>query len=324
MKKQTLSFILLAALSFSVHAENVLRVSAPAEGLLALPVLRMVETQPLKEQGLLLEFIPWKTPEQLRALILSKKVDAASMHTVAAGSMSVKGVPLKMLGLSLGNVLHVLSSNPDIQTLEDLKGKTVAVPFKGEMPDLLFRAVLEKTPGVSPSDVEIRYAATSQDAANLLAGGRVETALIADPHGAILLQKSGKNGIPKLTDAIDLQSAWNDAVDQTAPLPIAGIAAVGSFTQNKTALPLFWNAYADAVRWCIAHPDQAAQLQPSAQKSPTVAAGIETAARNGYIAPVPASEARVQIEQFMDLLHKPDPNPGFYWPIPQQTADPGL
>ncbi len=299
-----------------------IRVSAPAEGLLALPVLHMVETQPLKEQGMQIEFVPWKTPEQMRAIILSEKADAVGMHTVGAVTMNSKGVPLRMIGLSLGNVLHVLSSNPEIQTLADLKGKTVAVPFKGEMPDLLFRSVIEKTSNLSAADLTFRYAASSRDAANLLAGGRVEAALVADPHGSILLQKSGKNGIPKLYDAVNLQDAWNADVGKESPLPIAGVAAIGKFSKDEATLKAFWQAYAAAVQWCIKDPAEAALRQDSARNNPAVAAGIKAAAQRSYIAPRTAAEARPQIEQFIQLLREADPqtygdvqpNSAFYWP----------
>jgi NitT/TauT family transport system substrate-binding protein len=320
--KKLLVVLLLFSFGRSQAAEplDVLHIAAPPEGLLALPVLHMVETQPLKEHGLTLEFSPWKNPEQLRALVLGGQTDVVSMNTVAAVIMSAKDVPLKLLGLSLGNVLHVLSSTPDIQSLEDLKGKTVAVPFKGEMPDLLFRAVIEKTPGLSIDDLTIRYTSTSRDAANLLAGGRVEAALIADPHSAILLEKAGKDDIPPLFDAINLQNAWNAACGKESPLPIAGVAAIGAFSRNEPQLNRFWTAYTDAVNWCIAHPEQAAALQAEALTSPETAAGIARATQD-YIRPVTAADAREPIEQFMQLLRDSDPEkyktavpkPDFYW-----------
>jgi len=78
--KKLLVVLLLFSFGRSQSAEpaNVLHVAAPPEGLLALPVLHMVETQPLKEYGLTIEFSPWKNPEQLRALVLREAMDPLS------------------------------------------------------------------------------------------------------------------------------------------------------------------------------------------------------------------------------------------------------
>lgn len=325
MKKLITRLLLLVFTTTSVvlakAPTRTIKVAAPPAGLLALPLLHMVETQPLEDQGMILQFVPWKNSEQLRALVLSQKADVVSMHTVAAATLNSKGVPLKLMGLCLGNVMHILSTNSEINAMNDLKGLTVAVPMKGEIPDILFRAILDQTKNISVKDLTIRYTASSRDAANLLAAGRVDAALIADPHSSILLQKSGKNNIPKLYHSIDLQNAWDAANGTSEPLPVAGIAAIGAFSNDQRAMVAFWRAYAAAVRWCAENPDQAALLHPDGQTASDPAIGIEKAAKRSYIVPVTAKASQASIEQFTALLRRSapkkydqtHPKTGFYW-----------
>ncbi len=301
--------------------QRVLKVATPMEGLLALPMLRMVETQPLKDQNITVELVPWKNPDQLRAIILSESADLAGMHTISAVVMNSKGVRLQMMGMALGNVLRLLSTDPTIDSLAKLKGKTVAVPFKGGMPDILFRVMLEKTPGIDSSDVNIRYAATPRDAGNLLVGGQVQAAISAFPHAAILIRKAGKNGIPKVYDALDLQTVWDRIHGEPSPMPNAGIAALGAFCNDPGGKKAFWKAYAECLDWCIDHPEAAARLQPAASKSDDVAQGLTRAAKEVYMRPVTAIELKDAIQQMMKPLREVEPGTyadakprdGFYW-----------
>jgi NitT/TauT family transport system substrate-binding protein len=318
-----LMLFLLAVAPFRSAAEplRIVRAAAPPEGLLALPLLRMTGTQPLLDQGMRIEFVPWSNQEQLRAVVLSGRADVVSLHTVGAAVMHSRGVPLRMLGLSMGNVLHVLTSHPDIRSLSDLQGMTVAVPFKGELPDILFRTLLNKSAAVPPGSVHIRYASSSRDSANLLAGGRVEAALVAEPHSSILLQKAGRDGIPELFDSVDLQQAWNQLCGSEMPLPAAGVAALGEFSGNEPQLESFWQAYAEAVHWCMQHPEKAAGLSVSSGETAAVQGAVR-AIQTSLIAPVTACAAHEWIERFIAVFREADPagygdlhpEDSFFWP----------
>lgn len=311
MKKRgtfLLSLLLFAVLLLPVFGEehDVLRLAAPPEGLLAPPLLRMVETQPLAPD-FKMEFRPWKNQEQMRALVLSGGAEVIGLHTAGAALFQSKGVPIRMLGLSLNNVLSVLATQKNWNTWEDLAGKNIATPFKDELPDILLRAILDKTPGLE-SRPRLRYVASSRDGANLLAGGRVEAALVAEPHASILLEKAGKAGIPPLYRSVNLQKAWDDAFGTTFTLPSAGVAALGDFSKNEAALNRFWKAYVQAVDWCLENPEKAAQLSFRNQEGePEVQAGIAGAIGEAMRPAQSSAEARPAIAIFLELLRQANP-----------------
>jgi len=302
-----------------LRSPRIVRVSAPPEGLLALPFFRMINSGVFIEENIRLKFVPWKNQEQLRAIVLSEKADFIGIHTVGAATMHNRGVPLKMLGLSLGNVLYVLTTSSEIHQLSDLQGKTVAVPFKGELPDILFRSLIRKK-----SNIQIRYVATSQDGANLLAAGRVGAALVAEPHASILLAKAGRNGIPKMFRSINLQDAWNEIRGVKGPIPSAGVVAIGSSLLDKKFLERFWEEYANAVNWCTEHPHEAAKLLESVGSEK----GIEQSIVSSFTTPKTTRTTRATIEDFLNLLQEANPkqfgkiipSDEFYWSKPCDLA----
>lgn len=57
-----------------------------------------------------------------------------------------KGVKLKMLKIAMWKLFYMVSQDDTIQSVSDLKGKKVVIPFRGDVPDTLFQylCVMEK------------------------------------------------------------------------------------------------------------------------------------------------------------------------------------
>ncbi len=302
-------------------AERVLRVAVPPDGLLAPPVFRMEETQPLAAEGLVIEVAAWRGPQQLRALVASGSVDFAGLHVPTAALFAERDLDVRFLGASLGNVLHVVTDDPEAAVLEDLRGRTVAVPMRGEFPDIMFRAALEES-GLTGS-VEIRYVATALDAANLVASGSARAAVVAEPHVSILLEKQERHGAAdrRLYASVDIQAAWARARGEDAPMPTAGLAAIGPVARQDDVLRQFWSAYAGAVAWCLANPGEAATLHGAAERDEAALRGAARAFSACARVPVPSLHERARMEDFLDVMgaQAPDtfgglrPGDDFYW-----------
>jgi NitT/TauT family transport system substrate-binding protein len=239
------------------------------------------------------------------------------MHLTSAALFHQKGIPTRFLGASLGNVLHVITRQPVEDGMQGLVGKTIAIPMRGEYPDIMFRTLLDKV-GLSDS-IQIRYTATSQDAANQLQAGAVDAALVAQPHFSILMKRL--DGKAVLHHAVDMQEAWNDANMTTSPLVTAGLVAVGSVLQDSEMLESVWRAYQEAADWCLLHPSEAtgllgASLPDGAARDATTNAFL-SAARH----PIPSGVERPLLEQYMGIFRAfaPEsfgdsiPSDDFFW-----------
>jgi NitT/TauT family transport system substrate-binding protein len=101
------------------------------------PIFRMMETGALDDIANNVVFKLWKNPDQLKAMIINKEVDFVAVPTNVAAILYNKKQPVKLLNVSVWGILEILSRDSSIKTLEDLKGKELVLPWRGDMPDIV-------------------------------------------------------------------------------------------------------------------------------------------------------------------------------------------
>src|SRR5690606_13395272 len=107
-----------------------------------------------------------------------------------AANLYNRGVPLRLVNVSVWGLLWMVSRNPDMKTLADFKGKEIAVPFRADMPDIVFTFLAERS-GLDPRrDFTVRYTSTPMDAMQLLVLRRIDHALLAEPAVSLALRKT--------------------------------------------------------------------------------------------------------------------------------------
>ena len=151
-----------------------------------------------------------------------------------------------------------------LKTLADFKGQEVVMPFRGDMPDALFRLLCRKQ-GIDPDkDMTLRYVASPLDAMQLLITRRADNALLADPAVAVGLRKSQSFPIsvvaPSLYRSVSLQEEWGRVFNRAPRMPQAGIVMLGSQLGNTALAKRFEEACEEAQQWCEANPDECGQI----------------------------------------------------------------
>lgn len=319
------------ALPWHTHASEaaaparypILTLSGPP-ATVTLPLLHMLETNPLADVAEKLVFKPWRDPDQLRVIAIEQGADFIAAPSNVAANLYNRGVPLQLLNVSVWGMLALVSRTPGRHTLADFKGEEIAMPFRADMPDILFQ-LLARAQGLDPQrDFKLRYVASPMDAAQLLITRRVDHALLAEPAVSMVLAKSQSfpaNVIaPDLYRSVDLQQEWGRLLQREPRIPQAGIAALGPAAQDPALLARFNAAYADSHAWCIANPDACGEL---AEKYIDLlrADAVADALRHttGYLAS--AAQARPELEFFYQTLLEQNPqmvggklpDDGFYY-----------
>jgi NitT/TauT family transport system substrate-binding protein len=135
---------------------------------------KSVEIQPTK-------FSSW--PEISEALKVGA-IDGAFLLTPIGLTLRQKGVPVKvvLLGHRNGSVITVKNSG-EINKIEDLKGKTIAIPSPFSTHNLLLRKVLTEKNFDPIKDLKIIDMAPPE-MVNALATGRIHGYIVAEPFGA--------------------------------------------------------------------------------------------------------------------------------------------
>ncbi|MCB4763900.1 MAG: ABC transporter substrate-binding protein [Sulfurovum sp.] len=227
------------------------------------PVFRMMESGALASIANKVVFKLWKNPDQLKAMILNKEVDFVAVPTNVGAILYNKGQPIKLLNVSVWGILKILTRDKNIKSLEDLKGKELIVPWRGDMPDIILRAVLQKK-GLSKDDIKITYVSNPMDAAKQLIMRKADNILLPEPATSMVLRKTKSFPVklvaPTVFRGIDVQEEWGKAYKREAKIPQAGMAVIGDMLNNEKAIVLFEEAYGKAMDWYKANPKEAGEL----------------------------------------------------------------
>lgn len=310
---RTLSALLLALLSLPVAAEPPPRerlVLAGPPTTVSYPLLHMLESGALDAVAGQVQFRLWSNPDQLRALTLEGGADFTAMPTNVAANLYNRKVPLQLSNVSVWGMLWLVSRNPDMKTLADFKGEEIAVPFRADMPDIVFTFLAERA-GLDPrKDFTVRYMATPMDAMQLLVMRRLDHALLAEPAVSMALRKTRSFPVsvvaPELYRSVDLQAEWGRLLQTEARIPQAGMVVLGEARQDEQLVRQLEEAYAASHQWCLTQPAECGEL--AARHIDMLTAEAATDSINSlprhYAS---AAEARPELEHFLQLLLERQP-----------------
>ena len=301
-------FLICFVFLFSLFAkdENKIVVAGPF-ATVSHPIMHMIETDALKDLGKSIEFRLWNNPDELRALILNGNIDFIALPTNVAANLHNKNVNLKLLNVSVWGILGMISRDPNLKTLKDFKDKEIVIPFRADMPDIVFQELAKKS-GLDPKkDFKIQYVASPVDAMQMLILRRVDHALLAEPAISIALRKTKSFPIsvvaPDLYRSVDLQKEWGELFQTKAKIPQAGIAYLGDTKGKEKLINRFLAEYEKSLNWYKQNPKEAAALVvktlPMLEEL-----GLADSIEHVSFESIKAIEAKEDLEFFFNILEK--------------------
>ncbi|ACS79937.1 ABC transporter substrate-binding protein [Maridesulfovibrio salexigens] len=239
----------------------------------SVPLIAMTQGPKIWKQPFNVKFIPWHSPDMLRAMIVGGQIDAAIITTAAAATLLNKGVKVRIAQLYESPV-WIVSRNPGPDTLESLKG-TLLFPFgPGEMPELFFKATI----GNKPNKITIRHTSGALEAVNLLLAGKGDHAMLSEPTASVAIQRSQEkhaNGSPLLVRRISMGKAWT----KTFPghrLAATSMTFFGAQAARPDLIQNFRKAHTQACEWVKQNPSEALYL--TQQEFPSLATQLHSGA----------------------------------------------
>ena len=276
------------------------------------PLIHMVESGALSDVAESVEFQPWKDPDQLRMLALDGKTQAdfVAMPTNVAANLYNRGVKLRLINVTTWGVLWMVSRQNGLETLADFKGKEILMPFRADMPDIVFQILAEKQ-GLDPRrDFKLRYVASPLDAMQLLITRRVDHALLSEPAVSTALRKTRSFPVsviaPELYRSVDLQQEWGRLMQREARIPQAGITVLGKAALNEALIEKFQKAYAASLKWCEDNADACGAMVAKRIEMLTPE-GVADSIRVDNTRFVTAQDAKAELGFFFNLLHTRQP-----------------
>ena len=233
------------------------------------------------------------------------------MPSNVAANLYNRGAGVQLLNIATWGALWVVTRDGQRQTLLDFKGEEIAVPFRGDMPDIMLQLLCAKQGINAQRDLQLRYVPSPMEAMQLLITRRVRHALLVEPGVSMALRKTQSFPVnvvaPELHRGVDLQQEWGRLFKRPPRIPQAGIAAVGAVRQRPEVLAAVQKAYAASVAWCRANPLECGQLVAQYVDLLTPEA-VADALPHSQLEAVPVAAARSEIDFFYQQLLAQNPS----------------
>ena len=272
------------------------------------PLLRMIESGALSDIADDVKFIMWKNPDELRALTLRGRANFIAVPTNVAANLYNKGVNIKLLNVSVWGILGMITRDKTKKTLADFKGCEIAMPFRADMPDIVFEEIVKKE-GLDPKkDFKLRYVGSPIDAMQMLIMRRVDHALLAEPAISMALRKTGSFPLkliaPDLYRSSDLQKEWGEVFNIEGKIPQAGMALVGNL--DKHIVKRFNEEYKKALQWYKTHPKEAGVMVEK-YISMLIPEAVADSMKYVQLNDIKAKDAQKDLEFFYNILKNNNP-----------------
>ena len=198
------------------------------------------------------------------------------------------------------SIVVVTLDNSGINSLADLKGKTVVAAGKGSTPEYALRYLLSEN-GIDPdADVTLDWKSEHSECVAALASGQASIALLPQPFVTVAQSK-----IDGLRMALDLTEEW-DKLDNGSALITGVIVARSDFVEaHPAAVGSFLTAYAASVDWVNANTADAAAL--IGEYGIVDAAVAEKALPYCNIVCITGAELLEKLPGYLSVLYNADP-----------------
>lgn len=196
--------------------------------------------------------------DQIAPGIIKGTIDIAAVPTNLAATLynKTKG-QVKVLCANTKGVLYIVSSDPAVSKIADLKGKTVFVPGQGTNPEFLLRHIIESNGMTVGEDVIFDYTYNSPDAlmGAVAATDKVKIALLPEPKVSVACDKNSS-----VKSVINITDEWNK-INPTAPLYQGCIIVRSAFLESHpNEVKEFLRRYELSINEVNSNPEAAAKI----------------------------------------------------------------
>ena len=207
-------------------------------------------------------------PEDIVSMVSSGQADMAMCPLNLASVLYNKtDKNVKLLAVNTLGVLYIMENGNTINSMADLKGKTIYATGKGATPEYILNYLLEKNGLKVGTDVKIEYKSEHSELATLAAAGSVSICMLPEPNVTVVKAQNKDMRI-----AIDLTAEWEKVNGDESKLAMGCIVVNKDFlSKNKKAVDAFMDEYGASVKYVNKNPADAAKLIVEQQILPSEA-----------------------------------------------------
>ena len=256
--KKVLSLILALCMAFALtvaSAEPVARV-AGMKGPTAMGMVKMMQD----DAGATYDFNVIVAIDEINTKLVKGELDIAAVPANVASVLYNKtGGKLQVLAINTLGVLYIVENGNTVNSIADLRGRTIYSAGKGATPEYALNYVLSAN-GIDPvNDVTIEFKSEQAECLSALLANEGSVAMMPQPF--VTTAQSKSEGIRV---ALDMTEEWaklqEGAENPSAMLTGVVVARKEFVEQNPEVVNAFLDSYKASVEFTNANVDEAAAI----------------------------------------------------------------
>lgn len=250
-----MTLVLTLSLASCAMAEPLADVAA-LKGPTAMGMVKMMSD----DAGASWNFTIAAAADEIAPKLIQGELDIAAVPANLAATLYNKTQgKVQVLAINTLGVLYIIENGETVQSVEDLKGKTIYSAGQGATPEYALNYILKES-GIDPvNDVNIIFSKEHTECLNALLNDENAVALLPQPFVTTAMTKA-----PGVRIALDLNQLWADVQEgkeNPSALLTGVVVARTEFVQNNPeAVNAFMDAYAASVAFANENVDETAAL----------------------------------------------------------------
>lgn len=228
---------------------------AALKGPTAMGMVKMMSDDAASDSPLY-DFSIYASADEITPKLVQGELDIAAVPANLASVLynNTEG-QVQVLAINTLGVLYIVEDGDTVQSVEDLKGKTIFASGKGSTPEYALNYMLTQN-GIDPeTDVTIEWKSEHSECVASLAATENAIAMLPQPFVTV-----AQTQLPDLRVALDLTEEW-DALDNGSALLTGVVVARADFVkEHPAAVSNFLEQYSASVDWVNANTAEAAEL----------------------------------------------------------------
>lgn len=245
--------------------------------------------------GVKIEIELFANPAQALARLLNGDVEFLYTGSSVGWGNHLNGGPLVMIRSGVWGVSSIVGLDAGYTGIEDLKDKTIALPFPGAPLDLQMRYIFSQK-GIDPdSDLQIVYTPFPQAAGQILSG-QVDAAPLPEPLATNLIAGKG------LVRYVKVQDAWAEVRNGDPMSPqVALFTTADNLSDLEELLPSLVAEWSEASASVSSAPGQAGLMYSDRLGFPSEI--VATAIGNTIYAVPNAGDNKARVLEYLEVLY---------------------
>lgn len=198
--------------------------------------------------------------DEIAPKLIQGELDIAAVPANLAATLYNKTQgKVQVLAINTLGVLYIIENGETVQSVADLKGRTIYSAGQGATPEYALNYILKEN-GIDPvNDVNIIFSKEHTECLNAVLNDENAVALLPQPFVTTAMSKA-----PGVRIALDLNQLWADVQEgkenQSALLTGVVVARTEFVENNPEAVNAFMDAYAASVLFANENVDKTAAL----------------------------------------------------------------